>query len=78
MAAPYARMWSARSWTRTDHPRCASAAAATSPAMPPPAISAWPFVAIARPPAGYFFLTARSITVEVASSDVGSQSATAC
>src|SRR5580765_267253 len=47
MAAPYARMWSARSWTRTVHPRCASAAAATSPAMPPPAISAWPFVAIA-------------------------------
>ncbi len=35
-------MWSARSWTRTDHPRCARAAAATSPAMPPPAISAWP------------------------------------
>src|SRR5688572_22918374 len=49
MAAPYARMWSARSWTRTDHPRCASAAAATSPAMPPPAISAWPVVAMARP-----------------------------
>src|SRR5262249_42358689 len=39
-------MWSARSWTRTDHPRWASAAAATSPATPPPAISACPAAAI--------------------------------
>src|SRR5262245_28584193 len=40
-------MWSARSWTRTDHPRWASAAAATSPAPPPPAISAWRLAATA-------------------------------
>ena len=69
-------MWSARRGRELTIP-LRERGAATRPAMPPPAISAWRFVAIAPPPAGYFFLTARSITVEVASSDVGSQSVTA-
>src|SRR6185295_19673570 len=41
MPAPVVRRASLRSCTRTLQPRCASAAAAVSPAKPAPAISAW-------------------------------------
>src|SRR5437867_3035559 len=40
MPAPVVRRRSARSCTRTDQPRCASAQAAASPANPAPTISA--------------------------------------
>src|SRR6516165_2461966 len=41
MPAPAVRKRSARSCTRTLHPRCASAHAAVRPAKPAPAIWAW-------------------------------------